>query len=139
MYAIRVRVTEGDGGVDAAAAGAGASDQDVDAEGHALVWGRWWAVASGPRQDGGRGAVQQPARGRCDHRWGPRASAAPSRPVRARSSVGACGGGGARALEEGDLEKARRLAEKGHEMFPTPASEKLVAETVRNEANRQAA
>ena len=44
-----------------------------------------------------------------------------------------------RALEEGDLEKARRFAEKSHEMFPTPASEKLVAETVRNEANRQAA
>ena len=44
-----------------------------------------------------------------------------------------------RAREDGDLDKARRFAEKSHTLFPTSASETFLEDVTRMEANRDAA
>ena len=56
-----------------------------------------------------------------------------------RDAAKGCLGIYVRALEDGDVDKARRFAQKSHELFPTSASQKILSDMTHAEANRDAA
>ena len=56
-----------------------------------------------------------------------------------RDAAKGCLGIYVRALEDGDVDKARRFAQRSHELFPTSASQKILSDMTHAEANRDAA